>query len=347
MSVKTMRQMWCETPGQIELRERPIFEVGENQVLVKTAYTGICPWDVRAFSGKSSSVKFPRVLGHETSGYVAEVGANVKDLSVGQPVVCDFIVKCGVCPACRRGLQNRCQQPTYQQFGGGYGDYVCLPRQNIYPLQPGTSLKAAAFMEPLACVVRGQNMFQLYPGEVELVVGVGPIGLMHMQVARQFGARVIAADLVPERLAKAKSMGAEWVVNPKETDLAEFVKDATGGWGVDAAVVAVGSARLVEQTLPLLAPGGRLNIFAGIYPRDELRLDPNLIHYGEFILTGSADSTPQNMAQALRLIETGQVNTETLISHLLPLSEVGRGFELVADTAGLKIMIEVNGEAGS
>ena len=342
MTDKTMRQMWCETPGQIELRERPIFEVGDNQVLIKTAFTGICPWDVRAFTGKSS-VKFPRVLGHETSGYVADVGKNVTDLEIGQPVTCDYIVKCGVCPACRRGLFNRCQRPTYQQYGGGYGDYACLPRRNIYPLQPKTSMKAAAFMEPLACVVRGQNMLNLYPGEVELVLGLGPIGLMHLQVARQFGARVIAADLIPERIEKAKSLGAAWTVNPKETDLAEFVTEATGGWGVDAAVVAVGSARLVEQTLSLLAPGGRLNIFAGIYPRDELRIDPNLIHYGEFILTGSADSTPENMFQALHLIETGQVDTESLISHLLPLEDVAQGFDLVANTAGLKVMIEVNG----
>jgi L-iditol 2-dehydrogenase len=340
-----MRQMWCEKPGEMEVRRRPVFEVGEDDVLVKVAFTGICPWDVRAFSGKSSSVAFPRVLGHETSGVVAATGKNVKHVSAGQPVVGDFIVKCGVCPACRRGLENRCQRPTYLQYGGGYADYICLPQQNIYPLRPDTSLKAAAFMEPLACVVRAQNSLHLRPGEVELVMGLGPIGLMHMQTARRFGARVIAADLIPLRVAKAKALGADWTVNPKETDLAAFVKDVTGGWGVEAAVVAVGSARLVEQTLSLLAPGGRLNIFAGIYPRDELRIDPNLIHYGEFVLTGSADSTPQDMRQALELIEDGLVDTESLISHTLPLEDLQRGIELVQKAEGLKIMIEVNGDS--
>ncbi len=341
----SMRQMWCETPGQLEVRERPIFEPNDNEVLVKIAYTGICPWDLRAFLGKSSSVLFPRVLGHESSGYVAGFGKNVKHLTLGQPVVCDFIVKCGFCAACRRGLPNRCQRPTYQQYGGGYGDYACLPQQNIYPLKPSTDMQAAAFMEPLACVVRGQDMLHLYPGEVELVVGLGPIGLMHMQVARRFGARVIAADLIPTRLEKAKALGADWVVNSQETDLAAFVKEVTDGWGADAAVIAVGSARLVEQTLPLLAPGGRLNIFAGIYPRDELRLDPNLIHYGEYVLTGSADSSPENMQRALDLIQNGQVDTAGLVSHLLPLEELGRGFEMVKNAEGLKIMMKVSGEA--
>jgi L-iditol 2-dehydrogenase len=346
MNNQQMRQMWSEKPGQMELRLRPIFEVGDNEVLVKVAYTGICPWDLRAFSGKSSSVAFPRVLGHESSGYVAAMGKNVKHLEVGQPVVPDFIVKCGVCPACRQGRSNRCQHPTYQQYGGGYADYVCIPQQNIYPIKPGTNMKAAAFMEPLACVLRGQDMLRLYPGEVELVVGLGPIGLMHLQVARSFGARVIATDLIPARLEKAKALGADWAVNPQETDVSNFIKEVTEGWGVDAVVVAVGSARLVEQTLPMLAPGGRLNIFAGIYPRDELRIDPNLIHYGEYILTGSADSTPENMHRALGLIQDGLVDTAGLVSHLLPLEELERGLEMVKNTEGLKIMMEVNGEAG-
>lgn len=187
-------------------------------------------------------------------------------------------------------------------------------------------------------------MLDIQPGDVALVVGVGPIGLMHMQVARLFGARVIASDLVPARLEKARELGADWTIDPSQHDLAALVEEVTDGWGVDAAVVAVGASRLVEQTLALLAPGGRLNIFAGIYPKDELRIDPNLIHYGEFVLTGSADSTPEDMRRALDLIESGQVDTESLISHLLPLEELGQGFELVQETAGLKIMIEVNGD---
>ncbi len=341
MSEPTMRQMWSETPGQLELRRRPIFQPKDDEVLVKVAYTGICPWDVRAFSGKSS-VAFPRVLGHESAGTVAGFGDKVTDLELGQPVAADFIVKCGYCKACRRGRPNRCQNPTYQQFGGGYADYVCLPRRNIYPLRPSTSLKAAAFMEPLACVVRGQEMLQLHPGDVALVVGLGPIGLMHMQVARAFGAQVIAADLLPARREKAAQLGATWTVDPQETDLTAFVQEVTDGWGVDAAVIAVGVAPLIEQTLPLLAPGGRLNIFAGIYPKQTIQLDPNLIHYGEYVLTGSADSTPQDMERALELIQSGQVDTESLISHLLPLEELGRGFQMVANREGLKIMMAIN-----
>jgi len=346
MTEETMRVMWSEKPKELELRQVPIHDVGDEDVLVKVAYAGICPWDVRAFSGLSPSVKFPRILGHEVSGYIADMGKNVKNLKIGQAVAPDMIVKCGTCKACRTGRENRCSHPTYQQFGGGYGDYVRVPQKNIHTLRPDANMKAVAFMEPLACVVRGQNMFNLYPGETELVIGAGPIGLMHMQVARAFGAKVIVSDPIESRLEKAKELGAEYVVNPEKEDLNEVVQDATDGWGLDAAVITVGSAKLVETTMALLAPGGRLNIFAGIYPKDKgfANLDANAIHYGEFIITGSADSTPENMHHALEFIQNGQVNTEALISHLLPLEELGKGMDIVNQREGLKIMIEVNGE---
>lgn len=344
MAEDKMRVMWCERPNEVELRWLPIPEVGEEDVLIRVAYTGICPWDVRAYSGLSASVAFPRILGHEVSGYVAAFGKNVRGLKEGQPVCPDMIIKCGVCKPCRTGRENRCQNPTFLQFGGGYSEYVRVPQKNVHPIREGTSMKAAAFMEPLACVVRGQNMLHLYPGEVELVVGLGPIGLMHLQTGRAFGARIIASDPVPERLQKAKDLGAEWTVNPQETDLAKFVSDVTGGWGADAATLTVGSARLVEQIIPLLAPGGRLNIFAGVYPKDQVSLDPNAIHYGEFVITGSSDSTAGNMHHSLDMIMSGQVKTETLISHLVPLEELGRGMDIVRNRIGLKVMVEVGGD---
>ena len=338
-----MRVMWCERPNEVEVRRVPLYEPAEDEVLIKVAYVAICPWDVRAYAGLSSSVAFPRVLGHEVSGTVAAVGKKVKNFAVGQPVCPDMIVKCGVCKACRSGRSNRCRRPVFQQFRGGYADYVCIPEKNIFPLKPGTSLKAAALMEPLACVTRGQTLLDLYPGQLEVVVGAGPIGLMHMQVARAFGAQVIVSDPLADRLVKAKALGADWVINPTEADLPKLVKDVSDGWGADAIVVTVGSSRLVEQMVPVLAPGGKLNIFAGIYPKDEIRLDPNLIHYGEFSLTGSADSTQADMLHALAFIENGQVKTADLISHVLPLEEVGEGLDLVKNRVGLKVVIEVGG----
>ncbi len=208
-----------------------------------------------------------------------------------------------------------------------------------------TSYRAAAFMEPLACVVRGQKMLHLGPGQTELVIGAGPIGVMHAQVARRYGARVIVADLIDERLELARELGADVVVNSATSNLQEAVMAATGGAGADAATVAVGVTPLVLQAAECLAAGGRLNIFAGIYPVAPLNIDPNLIHYKELVLTGSADSTPEDMYEALRYIESGEVLVEPLISHVLPLHCLDDGFQLVLNRTGMKVMVEVGGDA--
>ena len=343
----SMRAMWLLEPGRFELRQQPVYAVGPGEVLVQIAYCGICPWDVRVYAGQKS-VPLPRVMGHEASGRIVQVGETVKHLAPGQRAMADFIIKCGVCTNCRRGRTNRCLHPRFPN--GAYGDLAVVPYQNIHPFKnETTSFKAAAFTEPLSCVVRGQKMLHLSPGEVELVVGAGPIGLMHMQIAKLFGAQVIVADLIQERLDLARQLGAHVVCNVAAVEplggLKEIVMDATSGRGADAAVVTVGASPVVVQAAECLAEGGRLNIFAGIYPAAPLAIDPNLIHYKELVITGSADSTPEDMHYALETIEAGQVELESLISHLLPLEKLQEGFEIVLNRQGLKVMAEVGGES--
>ena len=338
-----MNSMWLVEPGKFEQRRIPLYDVAPDEVMLQIAYVGICPWDVRVYAGKKN-VPLPRVMGHEATGRIVKIGDQVKQLHVGQRVMADFIVKCGSCHACRTGRSNRCAHPRFPN--GAYEEFAVVPQRNIYPLQhETTSFRAAAFTEPLSCVVRGQKALRLQPGETELIVGAGPIGLMHMQVARLYGARVIVADLIDARLDLARTLGADMVYNSGTGNLQQAVLEATSGRGADAAVVAVGVSPLVVQTAQCLADGGRLNIFAGTYPIDPLNIDPNLIHYKELILTGSADSTPEDMYQALAFIESGAVRVEELVSHLLPLERLAEGFELVLNRQGLKVMVQVGGDA--
>lgn len=338
-----MQSMWLVAPNAIESKEVPIYDLEPDEVLIKVAYCGICPWDLRAYLGKKK-VPLPRILGHEIAGTVVEVGQKVRDLAIGQRVVGDFIVKCGYCDNCREDRSNLCTNPTY--LPGGFAEYAKCPRKNIHLIRSqGTSMKAAAFTEPLATVYRGQCKLHLKPGETELVVGAGPIGQMHAQVARYFGAKVIVADLLQERLDLALELGADAVIRSSSgLDLAKAVKEVNQGKGADAAVVAVQSAPLVVETAKALAVGGRLNIFAGIYPVDPLIIDPNLIHYQELTILGSADSTGNEFHQALNFIETGRVKVEKLISHLLPLEKLQEGLDIVAAYQGMKVMMEVGGE---
>ncbi len=339
----SMRAMWLLEPGRFELRHQPVYEVGPEEVLIQIAYCGICPWDVRVYAGKKS-VPLPRIMGHEASGRIVRVGEAVRHLEIGQRVMADFIVKCGVCTNCRQGRSNRCLYPRFPN--GAYADFAVLPYRNIHPIQrETTNFKAAAFTEPLSCVLRGQKMLKPVPGEIQLVIGAGPIGLMHLQIAKLFGAHVIIADLIQGRLELARQLGAYAVCDNSKENLKDTVMHATSGRGADMAVVTVGLSPVVTQAAQCLGEGGRLNIFAGIYPETPLEIDPNLIHYKELAITGSADSTPEDMHAALGYIEAGHVEVERLISHHLHLEKLAEGFEMVLNRQGLKVMAEVGGES--
>ena len=212
-----MKAVYCTAPGELELKSdepKPTLLRGDD-VIIEVAYCGICPWDVRVFNGKKA-VPLPRILGHEATGLVVAVGEDVKDLAPGSRVVADFILKCGVCPMCRSGRSNKCTSPQYLK--GGFEEFVSIPRRNVFPLKDSTPLKAAALTEPLACVIRGQKMLEPAPGQYEVIIGTGPIGLLHMQAAAAYGATTIVIDLIDARLEKAKELGADYVINASRED---------------------------------------------------------------------------------------------------------------------------------
>lgn len=336
-----MHAMVCTAPLTLEWQPLNLPPLGPHDVLLHVAQTGICPTDLRVYLGKSHSIKLPKILGHEAVAQVAAIGGEVTSVKPGQWVVPDGIIKCGACPACRKGRPNKCQRPRYAS--GAYGEATIVPDTNVYPIRETTPLRAATFTEPLACVLRGQRMLRISPGETVLVIGCGPIGLLHAQVAKRFGARVLVSDLKQERMGKALELGADVALDP-DRPLREAVLAETDGYGADAAVVAFGSARLAETAATALGYGGRLNIFAGVHPADQIHIDPNLIHYNELVITGSADHTPIDYAESLNLIERGLVQVLPLVSDVVPLRELQRGLELVQAQQGFKVVVEVNPE---
>jgi len=335
-----MKAVYCTEPFTFEIRDEEIEIENTDDVLIKVSYCGICPWDVRVFVGKKQ-VPLPRVLGHEASGIVVETGTSVHNLPKGTRVVADFIEKCGICHMCRTGRSNKCRNPVYHK--GGFAEYVKIPRKNVYVLKDSTPLKAAALTEPLACVVRGQKMLDPTPGKLVVIVGSGPIGLLHMQTAAAFGAKTVMIDLLEERLKIAERLGADLVINSSKEDHKETVRNFSGGQGADAVVVTVPSTTAVQDAVGLLGAGGRLNIFAGIYPQNDLVIDPNIIHYNEISLLGSADSTSEDFFDALTLIEDGQVETEALISDLISYDKLEEGFKTVLNREGLKVVARFAG----
>lgn len=330
----------CDAPRHLAIERRPVESLGEGDVLVKVAFCGVCPWDLRVYSGLSKSARYPTTLGHEVSGLVESVGSPSLAVRPGDRVVVDVVRRCGTCAKCRNGFENHCEKADYSR--GGFAGHIVAPIQNIYPLRETTALIEASVTEPLACVVRGQSRVGIRPGDTVLVVGAGPIGLLHVQLLKARRAKVLVSDPLAVRLAKAGLLGANAIINPTRDSLAEVVGGETSGQGVDAAIIATSNVESIQQILPVLGVGARLLLFAGFYPGGKVTVDLNDIHYRELFVAGTSDYTRIEFAEALRLIEDRTVQVSPLISHVYPLKDVSQGFQMAEGQKGLKVVIQCN-----
>ena len=306
--------------------------------LIRVEACGVCPSDIRSFDRASNEP--PWTPGHEVSGeLVRAAGGQLGDIDIGERVVVDWRQVCGRCFYCLAGNPNFCEQR--EEFPiVGFAEYSAAPLAALHKLPPPLSFEEGSFCEPLACVLNAHRAMRLWPGQDFVVLGAGPIGLLHAQVALRRGARVIAVDLLQARLSIAHELGVHDVVDASKADAVAQVRDLTGGYGASAAVVAVGSTQALTEAMAMVRKGGVVNVFAGIYPSAELRLDPNVIHYGEISLTGSHDYGPAEFASALRLIEHGIIAVAPLVSHRFPLDEIVHAFTATSEQHGLKSIIQ-------
>ncbi len=326
----------------VEELEKPT--IGPNEVLIKVAACGVCGTDVEAYQGKVPrgwTITYPFRMGHELAGTVVDVGENVTNVKPGDRVVPDGRLTCGYCYYCRRGMFSACENQGY--FSGGLAQYSNYPFQNLTKIPEGVSLEEATFAEPLACVINGQSKLAVSFGSVAVVIGDGPIGLLHIQLLRHQGAFTVMVGLLEHRLAVAKELGANVVINAGQEDVEQVVRQVSDGRGADIVVNAVGKAAVLRQAIDLAARRGQILYFAAtLEPIVEVDLD--LIHYKELRLIGSYDSIVAQYQQALALIKAGIIRVEPLISHRLPLEEVQSGYEIARTQKGLKVLIIHEGE---
>ncbi len=336
----------------LRVEEVPDPEPGPGEALIRIHACGVCPSDLRAYLASrpgGGSMALPRTPGHEWTGVVvavgepAEIGADgvlLPPIEVGQRVVADWRQVCGRCYECRRGVFNYCENLRHG-VRGGFAGYGVAPLSQLRVIPDNVSFEEASFTEPLACVTQAHSYTEIKLGDDVVVVGAGPIGLLHLQVARSRGARVIVSDPLGARLEKARELGAHDVVDAAEGDPVARVKELTDGRGANAVIVAVGGAVPIRQGLDMAAINGWVNAFAGTYPSAEMPVDPNLIHYSQIRFTGSHDFTPHHFSTALKLIQYGIVRVAPLISHRFALDEVRDAFETTANRGGLKTMVEI------
>src|SRR4030066_1653424 len=255
--------------NDLRVEDVPVPEIGKGEILVKVLSASICGTDIRIYHGNHRM--YPpgtvRIPGHEVVGIIAEIGADTSNYSIGQRVFCAPNTGCGHCEQCVRGNNNLCA--SYDAIGvtsnGGFAEYVRIPansvRQgNVIPISDCVDPAVAALVEPFACVLRGQNALHIQTGEVVLIMGAGPIGVMHIKLAKARGAgRIIVSEPVPDRADQAKRMGADRVVDPASDDLKSILLEESKGRGADAIIVAAPIHPAQERTLDLAAIGGRIN----------------------------------------------------------------------------------------
>ena len=331
-------------PGdlRVETVPRPAI-VAPDEALIRIRACGICPSDLRAYSGVRKPPRdFPYTPGHEWAGEIVALGEAAAGLAVGDRVVPSWRVVCGWCYYCLRGLHNYCENLARGRVRGGFAEYGVAPVASLLKIPPAVTYPEAAFCEPLACCINGSRWSQIALGADVAILGAGPIGLLHLQLAKCSGARVIVSDLLPERLQKAEELGADALVNAAQEDPVAREQALTGGRGAEVVIVAVGAPQAAQQALEMAGLGATVNLFAGTYPPATVPLDPNLIHYRQIRLTGSHDYSPLDFQNALRSIELGLVRVAPLLSHVLPLAQVREGFDLVAGQKGLKVCIRMD-----
>jgi L-iditol 2-dehydrogenase len=345
-----MRALAYRGPGDLRLEERPVPEPGAGEAVLEVAACGLCGTDLRIESGQHRAYGDAdgRIPGHEIAGTIVAVGDGL-DLAEGTPAFVAPNVGCGVCRSCRAGRVNLCENPSALGItrDGGFADRLLLGADlvgqgNVLPVSDGADLAAVALAEPLACALRGSAAVSIQHGDVVLIVGAGPIGLMHLLVAALAGPQtIVVSEPSPERRAEAERFGAGRTVDPKAEDLAEVVAEASGGRGADVIITAAPVAAAQRQALELAAPAGRINFFGGL-PRDRslVELDTNLIHYKELVVTGTTANTNEDCRRAVELISGGEVDTAALIGARIPLADVAQAFDTAREGRVMKVVVE-------
>ena len=338
-------------PNDLRVEKRPVPDIGPGEALLKVLSTGICGTDLRILHGAHR--KYPpgtiRIPGHEVVGDIVEVGADVKGLDFGQRVFMAPNMGCGHCRQCISGNNNLCAfyDAPGITFDGSFAEYMRVPsaailQGNLIPIGKKVDPAAAALIEPFACVLRGQDAVNIRPGESVLVVGAGPIGIMHAMLAKLHGAGiVIVSELIPERAAQASEFGADRVVNPAEEELPEVIQELTNGEGVDVIIVAAPAKTAQTMAVELAAIGGRINFFGGL-PKDSptIQINANLVHYKELIVTGTTASSTQNCHQAAEIVNSGRIDLSRLIEARFPLGEAIKAFSVAGNGEALKVVLE-------
>ena len=327
----------------IRIEEMPKPKIGSDELLIKAMACGICGSDVMEWYRIK---KAPIVLGHEMIGEIVEVGKNVKKFKVGDRVFVSHHVPCNKCHYCLSGHHTACETLHKTNYDpGGFSEFIRVPKINvesgIYVLPKEVSFEEGTFIEPLACVLRGQRLAKIGKNQTVLVLGSGISGLLHIQMAKLLGAnKIIATDINEYRMKMAKKFGADFVINAKE-DVPSKVKELNDNRLADRVIVCTGALSAAYQALKCVDRGGTILFFAVPEPGKDVSIPMNDFWRNEITVMTSYGAAPDDLKEALELISKHKVNVRDMITHRLSLAETDKGFQIVADAKeSMKVIVE-------
>ena len=343
-------------PGDIRIEDAPEPKAGPTEVKIRVRNCSTCGTDVKIFKSGHQNIDPPRIMGHEIAGEIVAIGAAVgpagdgHSWAAGDRVQVIAAVPCGRCPDCLRGWMTICpnQISIGYQYEGGFAEYLIVPEQvlrvdGLNRIPAGVGFDEASVAEPFACAINAQELAKVGTGNDVVVIGAGPIGCLHVRLARARGAkRVFLVELNQQRLDMSAAIVApDAAIGGTDVDPVEQVLALTDGRGVDVAITAAASGKAQEDALRMLARRGRLSFFGGL-PKDHptITLDSNLVHYRELTIVGANGSSPDHNKRALALIASGEVPVKDLITHRLPLDRVLDAIGIVSRGEGIKVTIE-------
>ena len=329
----------------VRIQEMPMPEIADDELLVKIMASGICGSDVTEWYRVP---KAPRILGHEATGVIEKTGNKVARYKVGDRVFVSHHVPCNKCRYCIRGNHTACETlHTTNYYPGGFAQYIRVPRINvesgIYKLPIDMSFEEGTFIEPLACVVRGQRLAGIQKDDVLLVIGSGVSGILHVQLAKRNGVkRVVVADINRYRLKLAEKFGADFTIDAKG-DLLQKLKEVNSGRLADKVVVCTGATQAALTALDCVDKGGTILFFAVPEPSVKVPVPINQFWRNEITLKTSYGAAPNDLAESLAVLAEGKLNVEDMITHKLSLRQAAEGFRLMAEAGeSLKVILEPN-----
>jgi L-iditol 2-dehydrogenase len=327
-----MKALVLKEYKKLTYEDVPAPECGPNEVLVAVKACGICGSDVHGMDGSTGRRRPPIIMGHEAAGVIAEVGRAVNGWKRGDRVTFDSTIYCGACEFCRRGHINLCDNrrvlgvscEDYRQHGA-FAEYVVVPQHILYRLPDGLSFENAAMVEPVSIAFHAVRRAPPVLNDTAVVVGAGMIGLFVIQALRLAGCgKIIAVDVVPDKLKMARELGASHTVNSGAEDAVARVQGLTGGFGADLAVEAVGMTQTVEMAVRCLRKGGSVTLVGNVSPRIELPLQVAVTR--ELTLYGSCASSGEYPA-CLDMLARGSVNAAPILSAVAPLADGASWFD--------------------